>query len=202
MSAPSHDPLLNAQRTGYTRSGFAARYHAYRPTPPEALIGMLLQLAQTPRPDLVVDLGSGTGLSTGIWAPHAQRVVGIEPLDAMRQVAQASHPAPHVHFHAGVAQQTGLPDGTADIVTCAQSLHDMEPQSTLAEVARILRGGGVFAAYDYDWPPVIHWEAEQAFCTFTDRISALWKQYAITDEMQQWVKHNHLERMWRSDRFR
>jgi SAM-dependent methyltransferase len=129
-------------------------------------------------------------------------VVGIEPLDAMRQVAQASHPAPHVYFHAGVAQQTGLPDGAADIVTCAQSLHDMEPQSTLAEVARILRGGGVFAAYDDDWPPVLHWEAEQALCTFTNRISALWQQYAITDERQQWAKHAHLERMWCSGHLR
>lgn len=32
--------------------------------------------------------------------------------------------------------------------TVAQALHWMEPASTLAEVARILRPGGVFAAYD------------------------------------------------------
>jgi SAM-dependent methyltransferase len=38
------------------------------------------------------------------------------------------------------------------LVTCSQSLHWMEPEPTFAEVARILRRGGVFAAYDYDWP--------------------------------------------------
>jgi predicted RNA methylase len=43
----------------------------------------------------VVDLGSGTGLSTGIWAAHAERVVGIEPLDEMRQVAEATTTAPN-----------------------------------------------------------------------------------------------------------
>src|SRR4051794_19046780 len=61
----------------------------------------------------------------------------------------------------GVAHQTGLPDGCADIVTAAQSLHWMEPTATLAEIARILRPGGLFAAYDYDWPPTLHWELDR-----------------------------------------
>ncbi len=30
----------------------------------------------------------------------------------------------------------------------------MEPVSTLAEIARILRPGGVFASFEADWPPV------------------------------------------------
>ena len=36
-----------------------------------------------------------------------------------------------------------------------QALHWMEPAATLAEAARILRPGGVFAAIDADWPPVV-----------------------------------------------
>src|SRR3984893_18785877 len=72
------------------------------------------------------------------------------------------HPyAAHIAYREGVAHRTGLPDGCADIVTCAQSLHWMEPTSTLAEVARILRPGGLFAAYDYDWPPTLHWELDR-----------------------------------------
>jgi SAM-dependent methyltransferase len=56
-----------------------------------------------------------------------------------------------------------LPDGCADVVTCAQSFHWMEHRSTIAEIARILRPGGIFAAYDYDWPPLVHWEVDAAF---------------------------------------
>src|SRR6266446_8904561 len=85
MSGPSHDPLLNARQTGYTRRGFGAQYHAYRPRPPAALIDALVQLARVSRPGLVVDLGCGTGISTGIWAPRAECVIGIEPLDEMRK---------------------------------------------------------------------------------------------------------------------
>jgi SAM-dependent methyltransferase len=197
-----HDPLLNARRTGYTRNGFAARYHAYRPKPPTALLELLLQLAGTRRARLVVDLGSGTGISTMVWATRAERVVGIEPLDEMRAIAEAGNAPPNVSFRAGVAQRTGIPDGAADIVTCAQSLHHTEPAGTLAEIGRILRAGGVFAAYDYDWPPIVHWEANRAFDAFIDGVRGLRTKHGIRSEQEQWGKEEHLERMRRSGLFR
>lgn len=196
------DPLVNARRTGYTQPGFAVAYHAHRPRPPVAILNLLRQLAQTQRPALVVDLGSGTGLSTALWAPRAERVIGIEPLDEMRTVAAATNTAPNVRFEPGVAQALGLPDGAADIVTCAQSLHDMEPEGALAELARVLRPGGVFAAYDDDWPPVVHRDAEEAFFAFVQRIVDLRKRHGIRSEMQQWDKAGHLDRLRGCGHFR
>ncbi len=202
MTEEQVDPLLNARRTGYARSGFAATYHAHRPRPPVAVVDLLMQLAQTQRPHLVVDLGSGTGLSTVVWAPHAEGVIGIEPLDEMRAIAASKSMASNVRFEAGVAQATGLPDGVADIVTCAQSLHHMEPQSALAEITRLLRPGGVFAAYDYDWPPVVHCEAEEAFFAFVDRVGELRKRHGIRSEMRRWDKAGHLHRIRDCGHFR
>jgi ubiquinone/menaquinone biosynthesis C-methylase UbiE len=141
---------VNAQLTGYTRAGLAARYHAYRPRPPEVITAILTQLAQTGRPRVVVDLGSGTGLSTFPWAERAETVIGVEPLDEMRHIAEASNRAPRVRFVAGVAQRTGLPAGAADIVTCGQSLHDMEPEGTLAEITRPGISGGSATADTFD----------------------------------------------------
>src|SRR5579884_102104 len=146
-------------------TGEAHLYDQTRPSPPPVLLDILTQLIHTPRPSLVVDLGSGTGLSTAIWGERAQRVIGIEPNADMRAEAvrkAEDHPyAAQIEYREGVAHQTGLPDGCADIVTAAQSFHWMEPTATLAEVARILRPGGLFAAYDYDAPPAIHWELDQ-----------------------------------------
>ena len=65
MPTPSDHPRANAHRSGYTRDGFAARYDAYRPAPPTALLELLCQVIQTPAPRLVVDLGSGTGRVAG-----------------------------------------------------------------------------------------------------------------------------------------
>ena len=47
-------------------------------------------------------------------------------------------------------------------MVAVQAMHWMEPASTLAEVARILRPGGVFATVDADWPPVTGLAAAEA----------------------------------------
>lgn len=78
-----------------------------------------------------------------------------------------------IQYQEGVAHQTGLPDACADIVTAAQSFHWMEPASTLAEIARLLRPGGIFAAYDYDFPPALNWELEQVYQEVDQRLDTL-----------------------------
>src|SRR3954451_9435306 len=132
--------------SGYDREGFASRYDRYRPRPPRPLLAVLCRYARVERPALVVDLGCGTGLSTRVWSGVAERAIGVEPNSAM---LAAAPPEPGVEYREAFAQDTGLGDGCADIVTCSQSLHWMDPEPTFAEAARIMRTGGVFAAYDY-----------------------------------------------------
>ena len=143
----------NARRFG----GFADLYDAVRPSPPAELAALLCAYAAVERPGVVVDLGSGTGLSTRWAATWATHVIGIEPSDDMRAQATSAGVASagNVGYAPGWSHATGLPDGTADIVIAVQALHWMEPDATFAEVARILRPGGVFAAIDCDWPPSV-----------------------------------------------
>jgi SAM-dependent methyltransferase len=115
----------------------------------------------------------------------------------MRTIAEARHGGPNVRFVAALAQATGVGSGAADIVTCAQSLHHMEPEGTLDEVERILRPGGLFAAYDYDWPPVVHPDAERALFAFMRRILALMHDRGLASTQEQWSKADHLPRMHR-----
>ena len=94
-------------------TGRARSYDDARPTPPSALPDLLTQLISLPHPALVVDLGSGTGLSTAIWAADAERVLGIEPNADMREHAAkkiaGSADAARIAYRDGTAQQTGLP---------------------------------------------------------------------------------------------
>lgn len=186
--------------------GFADRYDSYRPHPPTVLLELLPQLAGQPRPHRVVDLGSGTGLSTRFWAGHADEIIGVEPGRDMRRRAEevtAGRPEyANVQYREGLGKATVLPDACADIVTCSQSLHWMEPEPTLAEVARILRPGGVMAAYDCDWPPTVQWEAEQAYIAFVLQGEALGRQLNATPGSYQWDKEGHLARMEASGHFR
>jgi len=153
-------------------SGFADLYDAHRPSPPARLGPLLARYAGVARP-VVVDLGSGTGLSTRWAAGWAGRVTGVEPNDDMRAVAVA-HRTPGVEHRAGVSDATGLPTRSADVVVAVQAMHWMEPAATLAEVARILRPGGVFATVDADWPPVTGLAAaEQAWVRLHAHIRVL-----------------------------
>lgn len=144
------DPLdAGAQRF----SGFADLYDDVRPVPPHRL-GVLLSGYVGGPPSLVVDLGSGTGLSTRWAETWAGESVGIEPSDDMRRVAEEIG-GPGVTYRPGWSHATGLPDDCADVVMACQALHWMDPEPTFAEAARLLRPGGMFAAIDCDWPPVI-----------------------------------------------
>jgi SAM-dependent methyltransferase len=186
------------ETSGYDRAGFAAGYDRYRPRPPEVLLETLCRYARVERPGLVVDLGCGTGLSTRAWEGRAELAIGVEPNPAMLAAAEM---APGVKYRQAFAHETGLDDGCSDIVTCSQSLHWMEPEPTFAEAARILRPGGVFAAYDYDWPPTVDPEVDAAFEAYRARRRALRHTRGIVRGAERWPKHEHLERMRESGRF-
>ena len=100
------------------------------------------------------------------------------------------------------AADTGVAAGSADIVTCAQAFHWMEPTGVLAEATRILTPGGVFAAYDYDVPPVIHPEIDDVFSKHFEARRAARKRLGLEAGAATWPKERHLERIRESGCFR
>jgi len=123
----------------------------------------------------------------------------VEASPEMLAQAEAATEADNARFVQAYAQATGLPDGEADLVTCSQALHWMEPEPTFAEAARLLRPGGVFAAYDYDWPPIAGWEVESAFEEVLRRVRA---GRAPDGRGMRYAKEGHLERIKASGLFR
>jgi SAM-dependent methyltransferase len=187
-------------RSGYEQEGFADVYDAHRPAPPAAVLDIVQLLAQTERPRLVVDLGAGTGLSTRAWAERADEVVGVDANPSMLERAREATPAPNVRFVEAFAAETGLAAGEADVVTCSQSFHWMEPRPVLAEAARILRRGGVFAAYDYDVPPVVQPDVDELFRELIAARRAARDRLGIFAGQKVWPKERHLQQIQASGR--
>jgi SAM-dependent methyltransferase len=160
-------------------SGFADLYDRVRPTPPSEIARLVCAYAGTARPALVIDLGSGTGLSTRWCATWADEVIGVEPSADMRAEAAANTRDETVRYVAGWSHDTGLSSGAADVVIAVQALHWMEPSLTFAEVSRVLRPGGVFVALDCDWPPAVgSVEAEAAWARCRGIVHAYEKRLA------------------------
>jgi SAM-dependent methyltransferase len=156
-------------------SGFAEEYDAARPVPPADLPAFLVEWSGRGSPD-VVDIGAGTGLSTMIWAGVAAQVTAVEPGADMRAVLAskiARQLAGPTRFMvtSGTAEATGLPDESADIATASTAMHWFDAARALPEIARVLRPGGVLAAYRPVWPPRIDPELDATFARFDDLLT-------------------------------
>lgn len=187
-------------------SGFQSEYNRYRPTPPHLVVELLTKYLGT-TPLCIVDLGCGTGLSTFIWKDSTNQIIGVEPNDDMRRQAEEmlsqSDDADHISFVKGYSNQLDIASGTIDIVTCSQSFHWMDPISTLNVVNRILRAGGIFAAYDCDWPPTVNWEIEDKYIRLIDMVEAFILKHAKKETLvKKWAKDEHLKNLKDSKAFR
>lgn len=91
----------------------------------------------------VLDLGAGTGLLTRVLTEGGHRVTAVEPDDAMRERIGVT--APGARARAGSAEAIPLPDASVDAVLVSHAYHWFEPAPAHAEMARVLRPGGVLA---------------------------------------------------------
>jgi SAM-dependent methyltransferase len=184
-------------------SGYASDYDRVRPQPPARLAEVISQWAEVTQPS-VIDIGTGSGLSLMPWTGRARSVTGVEPSGPMREIARqrAGSLADRDAFTVveGTAEDTGLPAGSADIVTASQAMHWFDPDRALPEIARLLRPGGVLAAYDCDWPPAVDWETGAAYAAYEARLRAL--EAALPQPPPRRPKEEHASQMRASGLFR
>lgn len=125
-------------------SGHADTYAAARPRYPAALSAWLA--AQCVRRERAWDAGCGNGQATVALAAHFERVIGTDPSAAQIEAAEA---APNVEYRVEAAEAPTLADASCDLITVAQALHWFDLDRFLAQVRRVLRPGGVLAAWTY-----------------------------------------------------
>jgi SAM-dependent methyltransferase len=147
----SHD----AGRDHRARSfgSIAREYHRHRPGYPAAALDWALAPAAPAR--TLLDLAAGTGKLTADLVGRAAEVIAVEPDAGMLDVLREALPG--VTALAGTAERVPLPDASVDAVLVGQAYHWFDPEPATAEMARVLRPGGVLALlwngedHDVDW---------------------------------------------------
>lgn len=134
-------------------SGVAPQYAEHRPTYPAALFDWLA--AQCPARDAVWDCGTGSGQAALDLARHFGQVMATDASAA--QVMQAPRHA-RIDYRVAKAEASGLPDASVDLVVVAQALHWFDLAAFYREARRVLRPGGLVAAWCYG---VISLEGEE-----------------------------------------
>jgi SAM-dependent methyltransferase len=119
--------------------GVAGAYERARPGYPDDAVRWLTGSD----PADVVDLGAGTGKLTRSLVALGHRVTAVEPLPEM--LDELRRAVPDAVALPGSAESIPVPDGSADVVTCAQAFHWFDHAPALVEIARVLRPGGRLA---------------------------------------------------------
>lgn len=183
-------------KNGYERFlGFADIYDEGRPHLPGKAIEILKRYLNN-EIEVIVDIGCGTGNSTEICTDYADKVIGIEPSEDMLKKAREKENS-KLTFLKGYGNNTGLESNIADIVICSQAFHWMEPDSTIKEVSRILKKGGIFAVIDADTFPVIDLRIEKENSYIQDTIETLDKKQNLII----YPRSQHLKNMINSNQF-
>ena len=118
-------------------------YIRHRPGyPADVLETMRTECGLTPAA-VVADIACGTGIFTRLLLENGNRVIGVEPNQAMREASEKLLSGyPNFRAVAGSAEESTLPDHSVDFATAAQAAHWFDLPRARREFCRILKGGG------------------------------------------------------------
>ena len=144
-------PAREREARASSFAAVAGHYERGRPSYPSQAIDWLLG----ERALEVLDLGAGTGKLTEALLGRGHSVTAVEPLAEMRHILQER--LPQAHAIAGTAEHLPLPDHSLDAVVVGAAFHWFEQQRALAEIARVLRAGGVLGLLGNTFDVSVAW---------------------------------------------
>ena len=154
-------------------------YVRYRPAYPQAVLDTLIEKCCLDEDSVIADVGAGTGIFTRQLLDRHFQVIAVEPNREMRQAAE-SILSGFDGFTSlnGRAEETGLADGSVDLIVAAQAFHWFHKAASQEEFARILKPSG--------WVALV-WNQRRIQQQFQQDYDALLHQYA-----PEYDENNHM----------
>ncbi len=113
------------------------------------VVGPLLDAAGVQRGSRVLDVASGPGYAAAAAAGLGASVVGVDMAPAMVELARRLHPT--LEFRVAQAEALPFEDDVFDaVVSNFLAPHLSRPERAVAELVRVLRGGGRLALTTWD----------------------------------------------------
>ena len=122
----------------------AADYAKFRPRYPREMFKYLGTVARSRA--LAWDCATGNGQAAVQLTEVFDRIIATDASE--KQIANAE-PHERVEYRVASGEESGLESGTIDLIMVAQALHWFDLDRFYAEVKRLLKPGGIFAASAY-----------------------------------------------------
>ena len=146
---------MNSATKSLVQSQFGANAERYATSPVHAegeSLSRLVEMVQ-PRADWeAIDIATGPGHTALAFAPKVRHVIASDLTPEMLKVARGlakKRGLTNVSFQEVPAEKLPFPDGSFDLVTCRTAPHHFaDVPAFVAEVARVLRPGGILGLVD------------------------------------------------------
>ncbi|MEO1655937.1 MAG: class I SAM-dependent methyltransferase [Bacteroidota bacterium] len=122
----------------------SSQYQKFRPHYSPEIYAFILE--QSLGKALLWDCATGNGQVVRALAPHFQKVWASDASAAQLSKAPA---IPNVHYHQGLASESGLAAQSCDLITVAQALHWFAEDAFYDEVRRVARPGAQLITWGY-----------------------------------------------------
>jgi len=130
-------------------SHHSEQYAQHRPHYPDEIYAYLASLA--PGYSLAWDCGTGNGQAAVGLAKYFDN---IHATDASAEQISRAYPHAKVEYCVEPAEHVSLNDSSTDLITVAVALHWFNFDEFYREVKRVLKPGGILAAWTYSLPEI------------------------------------------------
>lgn len=141
-------PPIDWKADSRSFDGVAELYDAHRPSYPGELIEDIIQLTGLQPESRILEIGSGTGKATVLFAQRGYAVLCLEPGENLSAVAAKNLAAyPRVRFVQARFEAWDAGEEKFDLVTSAQAFHWVPEEVRYEKTARVLKPGGWLAPF-------------------------------------------------------
>ena len=153
--------------------GASKAYDVFTPATNERIIDIVVRLTGLAPGARIADLGCGSGVFTDRLRQRGYQCTGVDLSPKLIRIAREKYPG--IEFLEGDIERLPFPDGSFDAVLLAGVLHHLpERAKCAAEIRRILRPGGRFAAFDPN-------RMNPFMYLYRDRSSPLYSSVGVTE---------------------
>ncbi|WP_420631060.1 class I SAM-dependent methyltransferase [Candidatus Leptofilum sp.] len=138
--ADQDKPLIDWKVESQRFNGVATKYEKYRPTYPTALIEDLISLSGIQPGSAILEIGSGTGKATRLFAQRGHSILCLEPGQNLIDVAKVALSAyPQLRFEKARFEEWDAGEKRFDLIYSAQAFHWVPQEVRYVKTAVLLK---------------------------------------------------------------